>query len=169
MIFDEVSLHKVTLINASLNEINARDVEIIGSDLSAAVCVNGNFTRAHFQNCRLSGIDFSRCKLQDVTFDGCKLDIANFRFAKLSRVSFINCSLVETDFQVGELHDVEFKDSILERVTFEQSKILRVDGRSSQFSNIRGWRYLKDLTIDQTQLITIAPELALEIGIKIQD
>jgi uncharacterized protein YjbI with pentapeptide repeats len=117
---------------------------------------------------RLTGIDLSRSTIKDVVFENCKLDMANFRFAKLTRVRFVNCALFETDFQAAELSGVEFQDSQLEKVEFHHCKLRAVDARTSQLFDIRGWQSLKGLTIDTTQLVTVAPQLALELGLTIE-
>lgn len=169
MQFDETALDRLVLINAAFDDISMLDTEVRGCDLSAARLSSGSFNRVRFTNCRMTGVDFSRSALKHVTFTGCKLDIANFRFAKLAHVTFEDCTLIETDFQVGELADVAFSASTLERVMFDQCKLRQVDARGSLLSEIHGWRHLRGLTIDNTQLITIAPELASELGLSIKD
>ncbi len=117
----------------------------------------------------MTGLDLSRSTIKDVIFEDCKLDMANFRYTKFARVRFINCTLLETDFQAAELVDVEFQTSHMEKVEFGHAKVSRVDVRSSQLFDIRGWQSLSGLIIDSTQLVSIAPQLALELGLRVQD
>ena len=117
----------------------------------------------------MTGLDLSRSTLKDVTFEGCKLDMVNVRFAKLTRVQFIDCIMNEADFQAAELTDVAFQNSHLEKVEFGQCKLKSVDARSSQLFDIRGWQSLKGLTIDSAQLVSIAPQLAVELGLVIKE
>jgi len=168
MTFDESALDRVIAVNAAFDGISMMDTEVRGCDLSAAAFVGGSFRRVRFSNCRMAGIDLSRSTLTHITFSGCKLDMANFRFAKLSQVRFEDCTFVETDFQVGELSDVEFNDCTLEKVIFDQCKLRQVDARGSQLSQIHGWNHLRGLTIDHTQLMGIAHELASELGVKVE-
>jgi len=94
--------------------------------------------------------------------------MANFRFAKLQGVVFEDCELNEADFQMAELREVTFTNCTIERGIFTQCTISNVDARSSELRGIHGWRYLRGLIIDHSQLITIAPELANDLGLKIQ-
>lgn len=166
---DEAMLEKVLLTEARLEKLSLTDTELRACDLSAAGCSESSLIRAYIVGGRMTGVDFSRSTIKDVIFEDCKLDMANFRFAKLTRVQFINCQLTETDFQAAELTDVEFQTSHLDKVEFGQCKIKNVDARSSELLDIRGWQYLRGLKIDSTQLVTIAPQLAAGLGIKIED
>jgi uncharacterized protein YjbI with pentapeptide repeats len=168
MKFDEVALDRLVLINAALDNVTMLDVEVRGCDLSATVLASGNCNRVRFTSCRMAGADLSRTTLKNVTFVGCKLDMANFRFAKLQGVVFEDCELNEADFQMAELREVTFTNCTIERGIFTQCTISNVDARGSELRGIHGWRYLRGLVIDHTQLITIAPELARDLGLKIQ-
>jgi uncharacterized protein YjbI with pentapeptide repeats len=166
---DEALLERVQAIEAHLEKLSLTDVELKACDFSAARCPESSVVRTHINGGRMTGIDLSRSSIKDVVFEDCKLDMANFRFAKLTRVQFIHCMMSETDFQAAELSEVEFQDSYLEKVEFGQCKIYNVDACSSELVNIRGWQYLKGLTIDPTQLIMVAPQLAFELGLKIKE
>lgn len=164
---DEVVFERVLLIEARLEKFSLSDGELKACDLSAARCSESSLIRVHIVGGRMTGVDFSRSTIKDVVFEDCKIDMANFRFAKLTRVQFINCQLNETDFQAAELNDVEFQASHLEKTEFGQCKIKNVDVRSSELVDIRGWQFLRGLKIDSTQLVTVAPQLALELGLKV--
>jgi uncharacterized protein YjbI with pentapeptide repeats len=84
-------------------------------------------------------------------------------------VRFIDCTLSETDFLGARLHDVEFQRSTLERTVFDQVRAQKLDLRSSELIDISGWRSLKGVTIDNLQLIAIAPYLAHELGFTVRD
>jgi uncharacterized protein YjbI with pentapeptide repeats len=166
---DESLLEKVTLLEARLEKLGLRDTELHACNLSAARCSESSFVRVRVTGTRMAGIDLSRSTLQDVVFENCKLDMANFRYAKLTRVRFIDCTLDEADFQTAELTDVAFQSCRLEKVEFSQVKIKRADVRTSGLQDIRGWQSLRGLTIDPVQLVTIAPQLAHELGIVVEE
>jgi len=166
---DEAVLEKVVLAGAKLERFSITDAELRGCDLSAAQCPHASILRTHIKGGRLTGIDLSRSMIRDVVFEGCKLDMANFRYATLERVSFVDCMLTETDFQAAELSIVSFATSTLDRVEFGHCRLKDCDVRTSQLLAVRGWQYLKGLSVDSTQLIAIAPQLALELGIIIKD
>jgi uncharacterized protein YjbI with pentapeptide repeats len=160
-------LERVTLTAAQCERVNARDVVVKGSDTSATNLSNGSWNRAEFVNCRMSGVDMNKTALHDVSFRGCKLDMANMRFSDLRRVVFVECSLTEADFLNARLVDVTFENCHLERVVFESVSCTRVDLRTSELIEIVGWKSLKGATIDTTQLVSAAPYLANELGLKV--
>lgn len=166
---DEAILERVLLTGAQLDKLSLADTEFKACDLSAAHCCESSLIRVRIAGGRMNGVDFSRSTIKDVVFEECKLDMANFRFAKLTRVQFLNCQLRETDFQAAELSGVRFQGSYLEKAEFGQCKIKNVDARSSQLIDIRGWQSLKGLTIDSMQLAAVAPQLALELGLAVED
>jgi uncharacterized protein YjbI with pentapeptide repeats len=163
-----VKLERVFLTAAQCERVSARDVIVKGSDFSAANFSNGVWNRAEFTNCRMSGVDFSKASLHDVTFKSCRLDMANFRFADLRRVKFIDCTMTEVDFLGARLVDATFEMSDLEKAVFETASCTRVDLRTSQLTDLVGWKSLKGATIDSVQLAAIAPYLANELGIAVR-
>lgn len=169
MSVDEAFFEKVLFASAKLEKLRAADVEFRACDFSATTCAEGTFIRTCFNNCRLMGANLSQVVFKDVVFQNCKLDMSNFRLATLKRVQFIDCVLSETDFQMSELTDVEFQNCRLEKTEFDHCKIKRADARTSQMFDIRGWQSLRGLTIDTSQLMAVAPELATELGLTIKD
>jgi uncharacterized protein YjbI with pentapeptide repeats len=169
MSIDESILERVQFVQAKLEKLGLSDVRLQGCDLSAAKCADGSWLRVHVKGGRLVGIDLSNTTLKDIIFEDCKLDLANFRSSKLTRVQFIGCHLQETDFQMATLTNVAFTSSELKKVAFSRATLNRVDARTSQLFDIRGWDSLKGLTLDASQLMAIAPELANELGLLIED
>lgn len=164
----DVRLEKVLLTAAQCERVSARDVVVKGCDLSAANVSNGGWNRAEFSNCRMTGVDFSRSSLHDVVFKDCLLTMANFRFADLRRVEFVNCTMNEADFLGARLVDVSFETSHLEKAVFETASCTRVDLRTSELTDLVGWKSLKGATIDTVQLMAVAPYLANEVGIRVE-
>lgn len=164
---DGVLFDRMSLLQAQLPRIVARDFVAKQSDFSSTLMADGAFNRAEFSHCRMSGVDFSKTSLHDVIFRGCKLDIANFRFADIRRVKFVDCTLSETDFLGATLHDVVFESCVLEKTIFDKVKCKQVDLRTSQLVDISGWGSLKGVIIDDIQLMSVAPYLAHELGLSV--
>lgn len=167
--FAEAVFGRVTFTGAKLEKLDLSDVRAKACDFSAANVAEASFLRVYLSGCRMSGVDLSRSTLQDVVFDNCKLDMANLRSARLKRVMFVNCQMHETDFLDAGLQDVSFQSSHLEKTEFARCKLKNVDARTSELLDIRGWEFLKGLKIDQTQLAAIAPQLALALGLEVDD
>jgi uncharacterized protein YjbI with pentapeptide repeats len=166
---DEVRLEKVVLAEAKLQKLTGRDVIAKNCDFSATDCAESSFQRAAFEGGRMTGLDCSKGIFKDVAFTGCKLDMANFRFCKMTSVTFKDCLLTDADFLGAELKDVSFESCLLERTEFTHSKLKNIDLRSSELIDLKGWQYLKGAIIDGVQLMTAAPYLANELGIKVAD
>ena len=166
---DEVWLEKAIFTQANMEQLMVRDGIFHGCDFSAANCSSGSCIRVKFSGGRMAGIDVSGSTLQDVTFADCKLDMANFRACKLTRVKFSNCALVETDFQGATFTDVAFENCTLEKTVFNYCEVKNLDLRSSQLFDLRGWQSLRGAQIDTAQLTAVAPELAMEIGLRVED
>jgi uncharacterized protein YjbI with pentapeptide repeats len=165
---DGVLLERVTLSQAQLPRLVAKDVVVRHGDLSAANMANGAVNRAEFASCRMTGIDFSKAQLHDVVFRGCKLGMANFRFSDIRRVKFVDCTLNEADFLGATLHDVWFESCELAQTVFDQAKCKNMDLRSSRLDAISGWGSLKGAIIDDVQLMVVAPYLAHQLGLMIK-
>lgn len=169
MAWDEVSLERVGLASANLESLRANDIIMKDCDLSAARCSESSWLRVLCTGGRMSGWDVNKALLQDVEFRNCKLDMANFRFAKLERVSFVDCVLTEADFIGATMKHVRFESCLLERTDLTNATMQKVDLRTSQLVNIRGWTSMKGVIIDGSQLVAVAPYLAQEIGIVVEN
>ncbi|MEO8105150.1 MAG: pentapeptide repeat-containing protein [Candidatus Saccharibacteria bacterium] len=164
----QVVFEKCHLIEADLEATACSDAVIKDSDFSAVKIASSKITRLHAANNRMPGINLSDSELTDITFDGCNLNLANFRMSKLRRIKFTRCSLVEADFVGSELREIIFEDCELEKVNFYQVKVKNVDFSGSHINGLGGWQSLKGVTIDSLQLLSVAGELAGELGLKIK-
>ena len=75
----------------------------------------------------------------------------------------------EADFQNAQLTEVKYKNCQLEKNDFTLAKLKTVDLRSSQLFNIRGWTSMKGAILDHGQLMSITPELAMQLEIDVKD
>lgn len=166
---DEVKLEKVILAGAKLEKFGGSDVIMHACDLSAVQSSEISLLRTAINDSRATGFDCSKGTFKDVSFTGCKLDMANFRFAKLTDVAFVDCILTDADFMGAEFKHVSFENCLLERTVFDQATMQDVDLRTSQLIDLRSWQSLTGATIDNVQLMTAAPYLANELGIKVID
>ncbi len=137
--------------------------------LTTTSCGESSWHRVSVDNSRCTGLGLQTSTLQDVVFTDCKLNLVNFRFAKLKNVVFEGCDLSEADFYCSELTNVRFDGCALDGVEFSGSKLKRVDLRCSDVSSLRSANSLTGAIIDSTQLIILAPLLAAEAGIEIDD
>jgi uncharacterized protein YjbI with pentapeptide repeats len=159
---------QVRVLNAELKNASLLDVHFDKSDFSSVKLASLSAHRTVFSHCRLSGLQIYESNLKDVTFLDCKLDLSNFRFSKLERVEFVDCVLSEADFSNCKFSSVVFTRCDLVKADFSLATIKSLDLRSSNIAGLNGLLKLNGATISNTQLITIAPNLAAEIGLLVK-
>jgi uncharacterized protein YjbI with pentapeptide repeats len=165
----EVALRRVDLSGAELRGLDLLDV--LGSAVNAA---NGSWPYAHmnrvtFEGSTLVGLDLANGQLGATTFSECKLDFANLRMSSIEDVVFMGCSLRGTDFYGAKLRSVRFAQCELCEIDFSQARLEVVDLRTSTLTDIRGVGSLRGAVLDGSQLIDLAPSLAAELGIRVEN
>ncbi len=165
----EAKFTNITIVNGNIRNCHLDDISIENSDFSAAKLPGMSARRVVFKSTRLSGVQLYESTLKDVTFIGCKLDLSNFRFAQLKNVLFEDCVISEADFAGAVFNNVVMSKCELEKTDFSNSKITSLDLRGSNILGIYGITSLEGAKITPTQLIGIAPQLAAEIGLVVED
>lgn len=130
-----LKVHKVSMPNASLNDLKINSLSLSHSNLAA--------------------IDFSRSVLKDVRLQNCDLQAAQFFNSKLRHCIFENLNLERSKFVKSDLRGMNFETCIIEGTDFKdsnlQSAIFKgVDCRGVSFKgcNLRSasFRGAKNLT-----------------------
>jgi uncharacterized protein YjbI with pentapeptide repeats len=108
--------------------------------------------------------------LERVVVRGGKIDYLNLRTAKLKDVVFEGCVLVEPDFAGARLERVEFVDCVLKEADLTSVVLKDVDLRgAAELGIARGVDRLAGAVISSVQLMDLAPVLAVEMGIRVED
>ena len=102
-------------------------------------------------------------------FVDCRLDDANFRMAQLVDVQFERCGLTTADFTAGRLERVTFAGSDCSGADFTQVHCDEVDLRETRLDGLRGIGSLRGAIIDRVQLVPIALDLALAVGLVVRE
>lgn len=168
LVVKDSKLAHIKLINCDLRNCGLDDVSIANGDMSAIKLPGLSADRVEFKSMRLSGAQIYESRLKNVIFIDCKLDLANFRFTKFKNVLFENCVISEADFGNAEFNNVTFSECELSQADFSGSKATKLDLRSSNIVSIIGVSSLKNAIISPTQLIGIAPQLGLEVGLIVE-
>lgn len=167
--FDGCRIINTLALNLKLETSQFLDSWIRGGDWSAAEFIDCGLRRISIDAVRASGLSLAGCSLKSVQFSGCKLDFANFRQASLANVSFFDCELDQADFSGANLTNVAFTKCNLSGADFSGGSYNNVDLRTSQLTSIKGVATLAGVTVDTTQLVGLLPQLALELGIEVED
>jgi uncharacterized protein YjbI with pentapeptide repeats len=148
--FGEARLVAVDMAQSSLT-----DVWFSGCVFAGVQAFSTVGRRVSFRGCKLDSVNFRDCKLTDVTFEDCVLRDVDFGSAKLSRARFVGSTLVDADFTRAECKDVDLRGA---RLGAEDTP-----GIKAGYDSLSGTR------IDTLQLMTIAPLLAHQLGIRVAD
>nr|BFD84126.1 pentapeptide repeat-containing protein [Streptomyces sp. Xyl84] len=159
-VLDDASLRRARLFDTVLTGVRG-----VGTDLAEATLRDVELTDA-----RLGGVQSHGAVLERVRIRGGKIDYLNLRKARLRDVVFEGCVLVEPDFGGARLERVEFVDCVLKGVDFGGAALTDVDLRGAARLEIaRGVDRLAGAVISTGQLLDLAPVLAAELGVRVED
>ncbi|WP_217211110.1 pentapeptide repeat-containing protein [Streptomyces sp. AC550_RSS872] len=157
---DETRLHHARILDSVLTGLRG-----VGTDLAESTLRDVELVDA-----RLGGVQLHGAVLERVVIRGGKIDYLNLRKAKLKDVVFEGCVLVEPDFGGARLERVEFVDCALKGVDLTGVTLAEVDLRGAAELDIaRGVDRLSGAVISSGQLLDLAPVLAAQLGIRVED
>jgi uncharacterized protein YjbI with pentapeptide repeats len=162
-------VESASLTAVDLRRLRVNDVVFVDCELSGAIFHESVLTRVEFKECRMRDFSVPGARLRDIRFVECRLDGAEFRMSDCDRVQFEHCSLVRGDFYAARLSRVHLFDSDLTDVEFSQAVFK--DGRlhGSKLESLRGAGYLRNVTIDSTQILPMALQVFSSVGIGVHD
>lgn len=141
--------------------------------LVAVDLAESSLTDAWLNGCVLAGVQAFSLVTRRLHLHGCKLDSVNFRDSKLTDVTFSDCVLRDVDFGSAKLTKIRFAGSTLLNVDFTQAVCKDVDLRGARLGSDdvpgikAGFGSLSGVTIDNLQLMTLAPHLAHHLGVRV--
>ena len=162
--FADVTMDNVALRKSRLSDVWLRDVRLLSADLAGS-----SWLDATIIGCSGAGIQAFDAAFQRVVFSDCKLDSWNFRGATLTDVTFDHCLLRDADFGGAKLKRVTFGGCVLTRADFSRATLDKADLRGAELDITAGYESLRGAIMTTGQLISLAPVLAHQIGITIND
>ncbi|KAD4059687.1 pentapeptide repeat-containing protein [Arthrobacter yangruifuii] len=168
-VFSECSLTGVSLDNADLTA--ARFLESILENLYAPVlrAARTTFRDVEIDNPRLGSAELYGGTWNSVRVEGGKIDFLNLRGCSLTNVLFSNCIIGELDLDGARLNRVAFRDCRIDSLLLGSGGMaVDADLRGSAFRSITGLAGLKGFTVDEEQLVLLAPLLAAQLGLRVE-
>ena len=146
--FSEVELDQVHLPVVRASRTQWRDVRVSG---------------------RIGGLEAYEAQWRSVHFEGCKLDYLNLRSAELVDVAFTDCVIGELDLLDAVVRRVGFRDARVTSLDVQHARLTDLDLRGAQLESIAGVMDLRGATVTHQQLQLLAPLLAGEVGLRVED
>lgn len=161
--FTSVAFEGGRMRRARFNDVWCHTVRWVGTDLAESSWMDASVLSG-----MLAGVQVFGATLRRVTFSHCKLDSVNWRSAALREVRFEDCLLRDVDFGEATLRDVSFYGTVLDGVRLRGARMNGVDLRGAASLGIAdGVEALRGATIDQGQLLDLAPAFAQALGVTV--
>jgi uncharacterized protein YjbI with pentapeptide repeats len=166
--FLECEFAAVSMMDTGLR--GARFLECRFSGLYAPVF---RAPRSTFRDVVLEGSRLGSAELYDsgwnsVHVDGGKLDFVNLRSSRLTDVLFSNCRIEELDLDGVHATRVAFRDCTIGSLNLSGAVLQDVDLRTTGFRSITHLPGLSGATVDEAQLMMLAPLLAVNLGLRVE-
>lgn len=149
--------------NSEVVDVALEDCDIIG-----VLAQKSRLERVTISASRLRGITWAAGVIRGVTLDAVNGTDISARFSTLRIVTLRDCQLPEVDFTEAEFDQVLFERCDLRGARFDHAKVksLRITG--CNLAGASGAIDLRGAAMDLDDVLSLAPNLAKEIGITIQ-
>lgn len=162
-------LDKVVFDPGDYTYIDVSDSILLQCELNTVICFRSIIVRVIITSSQLTGLQLPEGNFKSVTIQSSRVNLTNFRNAGLDACAFIDCDLTEADFSGSTLTNVLFEECMLDTSDFSNCKMKNVQFKNCSLATIQGANALSGATISNQNLIEIAPLLATELKIKIEE
>ncbi|MER8024468.1 pentapeptide repeat-containing protein [Glutamicibacter protophormiae] len=152
---DRFSLCNARVLQSELNQVSAPVLAAAGVRLD----------EVRISHSRFGSADLAESSVDSLLVENCKFGWLNLRGATLRDVEFRDCQFDELD--LGTLQRVRFTRSRTKVLAAHQAKLSSVDLTGLEFDMVDGVTGLRGAQVTQLQLMSLAPQLADHLGIKI--
>ena len=166
--FEECELSAVRLDDARLTAVRLIDCRLENLDVAVLLAARPTWRGVQLRGSRIGSAELYDGEWSSVSVTDCRLGYLNFRHAKLNEVRFSGCRITELDLSGASLTQVVLTECEIETLTLTGARLKDVDLRGARLREIAGLAALSGATIDETQLVQLAPLLAAEAGIAVR-
>lgn len=159
VVADEAEMRSIRIVDSVLNSVNVpvlraarstwRDVAIRESRIGSAELYESGLRALRFENCKLGYVNLRGSTLFDILFVNCTIDELDLGGAKAERVAFDGCGIRALDLNNATVRDFDL--------------------RGADVQEVAGIRNLSGVTISELQLGMLAPAIASNLGIIVED
>jgi uncharacterized protein YjbI with pentapeptide repeats len=104
-----------------------------------------------------------------VRLRGVRANLLDLRGARLTDVILEDCAIDELDLGDAELRSVRFEGCSIDDLAVEGTRLLDVDLAGARLGIVRGVAGLRGASITASQLVDLAPLLAVHLGITVRE
>jgi len=159
---------KTTFEPGKYRYIDISDSNLQSCALNTVTSYRSTNVRVTYTNCQLTGLQLPEGNFKHVTFTDCRVNLANFRNSTFGRCAFIRCDLSEADFAGSDIEFVLFGSCNLDRADISNCVMKNVEFVDCGMPTLKGVQSLRGTKISEQNLIQIAPQLAIDLDIRVQ-
>ena len=168
------TVHGCAFVGVSAREGDWKATRIIEStferlDVPVLRGARGVWRDVRMEGARLGSVEAYEASWHSVEFVGCKLAFVNLRGADLLDVAFTDCVIEDLDLVQTTARRVSLRGSRVARLNLQHTTLEHVDLRGADLEEVNGLDGLRGATISPAQLTLLAPLLAREKGVKVED
>ena len=177
----------------ALSELSLRGASVAKSRLPALSATEADFTGAQFSEVEFARLNIPtvrahRSRWSEVTMTGrigsfqaheasfrsvrlvaCKLGLLNLRNASLLDVEIVDCRIDELDLTHAKVRRIRFENTQVNRIELQHAALQDVDLRGATITSVDAVTNLRGTTFAPWQIADLAPLMAREVGIRIED
>nr|WP_269326539.1 pentapeptide repeat-containing protein [Kineosporia mesophila] len=165
----ECSLTGLGADEADLRGTRVRDCVISAARLPSLRAGRGDWRDVRIEGARIGSAEMYETNWGSVHFVDCKITYLNLRGATLRDVAFTRCSIEELDLAEATAQSVAFIGSSVPTLDVQRAQLKAFDLRGAELHRITGLSRLNGTTVSSVQLDLLAPLLAAEFGMAIDD
>lgn len=164
----ESRIADLTADEADLRGVRLSEVELAQVALTVVRAARGQW-RDVVVSGRLGSVEAYETELRSVHVVGCRISYLNLRGAQLLDVGFTDCVIDELDLTQATARRVRFDTTRVDVLDLQHAELQDVDLRGATLATITGVTHLRGTTVTGDQLALLAPLLAGELGIDVED
>ena len=154
---------------ADLQRTRLRDCTVERLDVPVLRAARTDWRDVHVSASRLGSVEAHGSTWGAVRLTGCRLGFVNLRGATLQDVELVDCTVEELDLAGATLTRVRFPGTRLGQLDVQHAELAHVDLRGAELEAVAGTADLRGATVDSGQLALLAPLLAADLGLVVED
>jgi uncharacterized protein YjbI with pentapeptide repeats len=178
LVLPELGLRGASVARSRLPGLSAAEADFTGAQFSEVELARLNIPTVRANRSRWSDVTMTgrigsfqahEASLRSVRLVACKLGLLNLRNASLLDVEIVDCEIDELDLTHAKVRRIRFDNTRVNRVDLQHAALQDVDLRGATIASVDAVTNLRGTTFTSWQIADLAPLMAREAGIRIED